>query len=91
MIKKVFKSRVIWFLLGGVLLPVIMRLIPDGLLEQIGSFAWSQKWGILIGIGLTILVNALRSAARSRKGKKPFWGWRIVRDDEEEEENTPFD
>lgn len=75
-IKNVFRSRITWFIIGILVGVLVIPHIPAGSVGNVLKFIWSQKWGVLIGVGVIILISKI---------KKGF-GFKIVRTNHYDEE-----
>lgn len=76
-IKNVFRSRITWFIIGILVGVLVIPHIPAGSVGNVLKFVWSQKWGVLIGIGVILLIS------KTRRGL----GFKIVRTSHNEEES----
>ena len=76
-IKNVFRSRITWFIIGLLVGVLVIPHIPAGSVGNVLKFVWSQKWGVLIGIGVILLIS------KTRRGL----GFKIVRTSHNEEES----
>ena len=65
MLKSIFKSRIFWLIIGVIIVCFVISFIPGGVGGVILLFLWKQKWGILIGIGGTILLRKRRKGRSS--------------------------
>lgn len=80
MLKKIFKSRMLWLVTGIIIGLFVIPMIPISVVFGILKFLWGQKWGVLIGIGFCTIIHIVG---------RGFGGFRfrLVRDSDEEEDD----
>ena len=74
--KKVWRSRLVWFIVGIILGLFVIPNIPAGSVGDLLKFLWAQKWGILIGALVIIVVTRI---------KRGSFKYKIVRAVDEDE------
>lgn len=60
MVRKVFRSRITWFIVGVLVGVLVIPNIPAGTVGEILKFLWSQKWGVLIGAAVILFFCKVR-------------------------------